>query len=108
MSTYAIIESGSKQYVVEPKSVIEVEKIEIPDNKKEISLDKVLFIRQGDQVHIGTPVIKGASVICDFVGNYKTKKVIHFRFRRRKNSRRKHGHRQNLVQLVVKEIRSGK
>ena len=108
MSTYAIVETGSKQYVVEPKSVIEVEKIEIPENKKEISLDKVLFIRQGDQVQIGTPIIKGASVLCDFVGNIKTKKVINFRFRRRKNSRRKRGHRQQLVQLVVKEIRSGK
>jgi large subunit ribosomal protein L21 len=108
MSTYAIIESGSKQYVVEPKSVIEVEKFEIPENQKEVSLDKVLFIRQGDQVHIGTPVIKGASVLCDFVGNYKTKKVINFRFRRRKSSRRKQGHRQHLIQLVVKEIRSGK
>ncbi len=105
MSNYAIIETGSKQYRVEPKSVIEVEKLEIPEGQKEVTLDKVLLIRKGDDLQIGAPYLKGASVICDYAGATKGDKVIHFRFRRRKNSRRKHGHRQQFSKLVVKEIR---
>ena len=105
MSNYAIIETGSKQYRVEPKSVIEVEKLEIPEGQKEVTLDKVLLVRKGEDLQVGAPYLKGASVLCDFLGAVKADKVIHFRFRRRKNSRRKHGHRQQLTKLVVKEIR---
>ena len=105
MSQYAIIESGSKQYRVEPKSIIEVDKIEIPEGQKEFSLDRVLLAYDGKQIHVGTPTLKGASVICDYVGDFRGKKVISFRFRRRKNSRKKHGHRQELSRLVVKEIK---
>lgn len=108
MSKYAIIETGSKQYRVEPKSVIEVELLEIPEGKKEVTLDKVLMVRNGEDIQVGTPHVKGAAVICDYLGNIRGKKVIHLRFRRRKNSRRKHGHRQNYCKLVVKEIRTGK
>ncbi len=106
MSNYAIIETGSKQYRVEPKTVIEVEKLEISEGQKEVTLDKVLFVRKGEDVQIGAPYIKGATVICDYLGAMRGKKVIHFRFRRRKNSRRKHGHRQDLIKLSVKEIRT--
>ncbi len=105
MSNYAIIETGSKQYCVEPKSVIEVEKLKLTEGQKEVTLDRVLFVRKGEEVQVGAPFIKGASVICDFIGATKAKKVTHMRFRRRKNSRRKHGHRQQLTKLVVKEIR---
>jgi large subunit ribosomal protein L21 len=108
MSKYAIIETGSKQYRVEPKSVIEVELLEIPEGQKEVTLDKVLMVRNGEDIQVGTPHVKGATVICDYLGDMRGKKVIHFRFRRRKNSRRKHGHRQNYSRLVVKEIRTGK
>ncbi len=105
MSNYAIIETGSKQYRVEPKTVIEVEKLNIPEGQKEVSLDKVLLVRKGEDVQVGAPYLKGASVLCDFLGATKADKVTHMRFRRRKNSRRKHGHRQQLSKLVVKEIR---
>ena len=108
MSKYAIIESGSKQYRVEPKSVIEVELLEIPEGQKEVTLDKVLMVRSGEDLQVGTPHVKGASVICDYLGTLRGKKVTIFRFRRRKNSRRKHGHRQNFCKLVVKEIRTEK
>ena len=107
MSNYAIIETGSKQYRVEPKSVIEIEKLEIPEGQKEVTLDRVLLIRNGDEIQVGTPHLKGASVICDYLGNTKADKVISFRFRRRKNSRRRQGHRQQLTKLIIKEIRSG-
>lgn len=105
MSNYAIIETGSKQYCVELKSVIEVEKLDLTEGQKEVSIDKVLLVRKGEEVQVGAPFIKGAVVICDFLGATKAKKVTHMRFRRRKNSRRKHGHRQQLTKLIVKEIR---
>ena len=108
MSQYAVVETGSKQYRVELKSLIEVELLNVPEGQKEVSLDKVLLIRNGDQIQVGTPHVAGAKVICDYLGDFRDEKVISFRFRRRKNSRRKHGHRQDLSRLVVKEIKIGK
>ena len=108
MSQYAIIESGSKQYRVEPKSVLEIEKLEIPEGQKQVTLDKVLLVRKGEDIQVGTPHVIGASVVCDFLGTFRGKKVRIFRFRRRKNSRRQHGHRQWFSKLVVKEINFGK
>ena len=108
MLTYAIVETGSKQYRVEPKTLIEVEKLSIPQGQKEVALEKVLFVRSGDQIHVGNPTVNGAKVICDYLGDLRGPKVISFRFRRRKNSRRKKGHRQSLTKLQVKEIKLGK
>lgn len=105
MSRYAIIETGSKQYKVEPKSVIEVELLTLPEGAKEVSLDKVLLVRDGDNVHVGSPLVAGAAVICDLIGDTRGPKTVSFRFRRRKNSRNKKGHRQDLMKLQVKEIR---
>ncbi|MSR77565.1 MAG: 50S ribosomal protein L21 [Candidatus Omnitrophica bacterium] len=105
MSTYAIIETGSKQYWVEPKSIIEVEKLEEADGGKDIILDQVLFARHEDKVEFGAPIIKGAQVICTCLGPSKGKKVVIVKYRRRKNYRRKQGHRQELTKLLVKEIK---
>jgi len=109
MSEYAIIETGSKQYWVEPNSVIQVEKLPEPKTKtkKEISLDKVLLVNTGKKITFGTPTVKGAKVVCDFLGEIKGPKVIHFTYRRRKDSRRKVGHRQTLTELRVKKITVG-
>ena len=104
MSRYAIVETGSKQYRVEPKDVIEVESLKIPDGQKEVALEKVLFAQDGGKIHVGTPLLKGAKVICEFLGNLRGRKVISFKYRRRKASRRKRGHRQELSRLLVKEI----
>ncbi len=104
MSRYAIIETGSKQYKVEPKSVIEIELLKLSEGQKEVALDRVLMVRDGDNVHVGSPVIAGAKVVCDFLEEIRGKKVVSFKFRRRKNSRRIRGHRQNLIKLQVREI----
>ncbi len=108
MPTYAIIESGAKQYRVEPKSWIEVEKLNLAEGEKEVALDKVLLLCNGEKIQIGTPHIQGAKVICDYLGNKRAPKVISFKFRRRKASRRKKGHRQEYSRLFVKEILAGK
>lgn len=104
MSSYAVLESGSKQYVVEPQSVIDVELLNVEAGKKEISIENVLFIRQGDKCQVGTPFVSGAKVLCECLGEIRDKKVVAFRFRRRKASRRIRGHRQNYTRLRVKEI----
>lgn len=104
MSQYAIVSTGSKQYRVEPQATLEVERLEIPENQKEVSLDKVLMVQKDGKLQIGTPFVSGAKVICNFMGNFRGEKVVAFKFRRRKASRRKRGHRQELSRLTVKEI----
>lgn len=108
MSSYAIIETGSKQYRVEPKSIIEVERLKLPEGGKEVLLEKVLLLSNGKDIQVGNPLVKGASVICELLEEFRAPKVVSFRFRRRKNSRRKRGHRQDLFRLQVKEIKAAK
>lgn len=104
MSTYAIIESGSKQYWVEANQKIQVETLgEIKDKK--VELERVLFYSDENGSQIGTPVISGAKVICEYLGEVKSKKVINFKFKRRKDYKRKVGHRQTYAELLIKEIK---
>ena len=105
MSSFAIIETGSKQYRVEPKQVIEVELLELPEKKKEVALEKVLLVGDGKGVHVGTPFLKGAKVICHHLGEIRGRKVIVFKFKKRKSTKKKRGHRQDLTRLMVKEIK---
>ena len=105
MNHYAIIETGAKQYRVEPNAIIEVEKLPLEENQKEYSFSQVLFVRTGEKVHVGKPHVAGASVLCDYLGDIRGDKVISFKFRKRKASRRKKGHRQSYSRLLVKEIK---
>lgn len=104
---YAIIETGSKQYHVEPNGVIQVEKLELSPETKEVLLDRVLMVRDGDKLYVGTPVLNKAKVTCEYLGDMKAPKVISFKYRRRKNSRNIKGHRQIYSQLRVKDIQVG-
>lgn len=107
MKNYAIVETGSKQYWVEPDQTIEIELLTTAMGQKEVSLGKVLLVRNGDQVKVGAPTVTGAEVVCENLGEIRGPKVIHYRMRRRKASRRKHGHRQDYLRLLVKEIKPG-
>lgn len=100
---YAIIETGSKQYKVQPHDILEVENL----SKKEgasVSLRNVLLIADGEQITVGQPHVKHASVQCEVLANIRGEKIIAFKFRHRENYRRKKGHRQALTRLKVKEI----
>jgi len=105
MEKYAIVETGSKQYWVAPKQVIEVELLEVAEGQKEVILDQVMLIQDGGLVKVGTPVIAGAKIVCENLGEFRGPKLVHYRMRRRKSSRKKQGHRQDLLRLRVKEIR---
>ncbi|OGW79076.1 MAG: 50S ribosomal protein L21 [Omnitrophica bacterium GWA2_52_8] len=101
---YAVVESGSKQYRVEPKVIFDVEKIEGPAKGKQVTLDRVLMVCRDKDIKIGTPTVSGAKVVCDYLGDVRSKKVVSFFYRRRKDSKSKKGHRQTLSRLLVKDI----
>ena len=102
---FAIIETGGNQYRVAPGNTINVEKIEGEEGSKVI-LENVLFFQQDDENSlIGQPLLKNVKVEAEIVNTYKDEKVIDFVKRRRKNSRRKNGHRQTKTQLKILDIK---
>ena len=100
---FAIIETGSKQYKVQPGDVLRVEKLPYEEGQ-EIELDKVLLI-EGEQRKAGTPYVEGAKVVAKVLRHARGKKIIGMKFKRRKNYRRKWGHRQWFTELEILEIK---
>jgi len=100
---YAIIETGSKQYKVQKGDVFDVERLDTASGKP-VKLNKVLLCSKGKSLEIGKPYVKGASIVCEVVSHLRGKKLFAFKYRRRKDSRKKIGHRQELTRLRVKEI----
>ncbi len=99
---FAVIKTGGKQYRVAAEDVIRIEKV--PGDPGEIvQLGEVLLLG-GDEVKLGVPTIAGASVAAEVLEQGRGRKVIAFKKRRRKNSRRKRGHRQEFTLLRVTEI----
>lgn len=100
---FAIVKTGGKQYRVAPGDQIVVERL-VGGVGSEISLDQVLAIGNGDSAAIGRPTIADASVRARIVQQPRGTKIIVFKKKRRKNYRRKHGHRQELTVLRIEEI----
>jgi large subunit ribosomal protein L21 len=101
---FAIVKTGGKQYRVAPGDQIVVERL-AGNVGAEISLDQVLAISNGDSGVIGRPTLADASVRARIVQQPRGTKVIVFKKKRRKNYRRKHGHRQELTVLRIEEIK---
>jgi large subunit ribosomal protein L21 len=100
---FAIIETGGKQYRVAPGNTIKVEKIEGDGN---ITLSNVLLVQKDDgSLLVGKPLLENVSVDASINKTFKDVKVIDFHKRRRKNSRRKNGHRQLQTELKIIEIK---
>ena len=102
---YAVIRSGGKQYKVSKDDIISVEKLTAKAGDK-ISLDEVLMISEKDNLIIGDPIIKGATVNAKVVEQTRAKKIIVFKKKRRHNYRRKNGHQQNLTTLKIVDIKA--
>jgi len=100
---YAIIEVGAKQYSVKKGDVIEIEK-QAGKAGSDITLHKVLLVYKDKKIEIGQPYIKGAKIEAAVLRQMKAKKVVSYKYRRRKASHWKKGHRQQLTQLKIKEI----
>lgn len=99
---YAVIKTGGKQYRVAADDVITIEKI-AGEAGAQVEFAEVLMIG-GDTPKFGSPFVSGAKVVGEFVEATRGPKVIAFKKRRRKNSRRKRGHRQDLVTVRIKSI----
>lgn len=100
---YVIAETGGKQYRLSEGDIIEVERLDQKPGKS-IRLEKILLYSDGKKVEIGRPYLKDVKVICELLGEIRQKKVISFKYERRKSSQTKIGHRQNMTRLKVKEI----
>jgi large subunit ribosomal protein L21 len=100
---YAVVQTGGKQYKVEPGGTIEVERLPAEVGTT-VELDRVLLIGEGDSVEVGSPTVAGARVLAEVVGQEKGDKIIVFRYKRKVRYRRKTGHRQRLTRLLIKEI----
>ncbi len=99
---YAVIKTGGKQYKVAQGDKLRVEKL--PGNVGDtVTFDEVLLVG-GDNLKIGTPTVKGAKVEAKVIAQDRAKKIIVFKFRRRKNYRRKTGHRQPFTALEITSV----
>jgi large subunit ribosomal protein L21 len=100
---YAVIKTGGKQYRVQPGETIHVEKLEA-DEGKTVAFTEVLMVAEGENVRIGRPLLAGVSVTAEVLKQERDRKILVYKYRRRKGWHRKQGHRQPLTAVKVTEI----
>lgn len=100
---YAVIETGGKQYRVSQGDAIFVEKLNANEGD-EIILDRVLLVNKDAKTHVGAPYLEGAKVVAKVAKQGKQKKIIVFKYKAKKNYRKKQGHRQPYTKLVIESI----
>jgi large subunit ribosomal protein L21 len=100
---YAVFKTGGKQYRVEQGTTLRVEKLD-GDKGNKIEFSDVLLVADGETIKIGAPTVAGAKVTAEILGQEKGEKLIVFKFRRRKQYRRKNGHRQSYTALKITNI----
>ena len=103
--SFAIIETGGKQYKVSASNILKVEKLNIVKGKK-VEFKKVLLVNDDKNTEVGNPTVEGALVEGLVLDNIKDKKILVFKKRRRQNSRKKYGHRQHLSKIQITKILS--
>lgn len=102
---YAVIKTGGKQYKVAEGQVLRVEKLNAEVNET-VELQDVLLLADGDNVKVGTPVVEGAKVVAEVLAQGKGAKVINFKYKPKKASHRKKGHRQLFTEIKVTSIQA--
>ena len=100
---YAIIEACGKQYKVAEGEEIFLEKLEANEGEK-VTFDQVLLLSDGTKVKVGTPTVKSAKVEATVVRHGKGEKIVVFKYKSKKNERKKQGHRQAYTKVTVKEV----
>jgi len=102
-TVYAVVETGGKQYRVAPGDVIEVERLGA-DEGATVTLDRVILVAGENGVKVGSPVVVGAKVTARVQGHGKGRKILVFKYKPKKNQRRRYGHRQPFTRLVIEAI----
>ena len=100
---YAVIKTGGKQYRVAADDILDIEK-RTGEAGEKITFDNVMMIGGDGAPTIGSPAIEGATVTAEVVGQMRTRKIIVFKKKRRKNYRRKNGHRQHFTRVKILSI----
>lgn len=100
---YAVVNTGGKQYKVQKGETLRIEKIP-GEVGSQVTFDKVLMVADGDNVRLGQPLLEKASVLASIVEQDKAKKIIVFKYKRRKRYRRKQGHRQPYTAIRIDGI----
>ena len=100
---FAVLKTGGRQYKVSEGDLVQVNKL---DGKvgDEVSLDQVLMVGDGDDLKVGSPLVEGCTVTGVVTRQFRDKKIIVFKFKRRQKYRRKNGHRQSLTELKITKI----
>lgn len=104
--TYAIIETGGKQLRVEPGRFYDVERLAV-DEEDTITIDRVLFVDNDGEIHVGQPIVDGASVVGTVLRHLRGRKIIVYKMRPKKKTRKKQGHRQELTRVMINSISLG-
>ena len=102
--SYAVIQTGGKQYKVKSGEILKIEKL--PDSKADTKIEFKEVLAYGDNkiIEIGAPIVQGAKVEANLIKNSKNRTVLIFKKRRRQNSRRKNGHRQEYSMIKINKI----
>ncbi|MGI6731209.1 MAG: 50S ribosomal protein L21 [Anaerovoracaceae bacterium] len=100
---YAVIETGGKQYKVQEGDIITIEKLDA-EAGDEVTFDKVLAFNDGNTLQVGTPILEAAKVSGSVVENGKGKKVIIFKYKAKKDYRKKQGHRQPYTMVKIESL----
>ena len=100
---YAVIQTGGKQYRVQQGDVIYVEKIDAQADET-VTFDKVLLVGEGEAVKVGTPAVDGAKVEGKVLAQVKGQKIVVYKYKAKKNERKKQGHRQPYTKVEITEV----
>ena len=104
--SFAIIKTGGKQYKVKTGEIIKIERLENSKPETKVEFNEILAYGDDKSIELGEPVVSGAKVEADLLENGKNRTVLIFKKRRRKNSRRKNGHRQQFSLIRINKIYS--
>ena len=102
--SFAVIQTGGKQYKVKASEILKIEKLENDKLKSKIEFNEILAYGDDKTIEVGSPLVQGAKVEAELIKNGKNRTVLIFKKRRRKNSRRKNGHRQQYSLIKINKI----
>ena len=102
--SYAIIQTGGKQYKVKAGEILKIERLEDSKLETKIEFKEILAYGDDKNIEVGSPIVEGAKVEADLVENGKNRTILIFKKRRRQNSRRKNGHRQQYSLIRISKI----